>query len=505
MKTVLEYLEASAERMGNQTSVIDEKGSCSWAELHRKAEQTASGLLSRVSRGTPVPVLMDKSIGTMEAFFGAVYAGGFYVPLNPELPSARLEQILNTLERDFVVTDEAHRELALTLVQEENILLVEVLEQTPLNSEALCQIREGMIDTDPLYANFTSGSTGTPKGVLVCHRSVLDFIDHYTQIFDITEQDVIGNQAPFDFDVSVKDIYSAMRTGATLVIIPRALFSRPVELLDFLCGYKVTVMTWAVSALCLVSTFHGLDYKTPDTVRKILFSGEVMPLKHLNSWMSHLPETRFVNLYGPTEITCNCTYHVIDRDRDYSDGIPIGRAFPNERVFLLNSDNKEVTEPDVSGEICVAGSALALGYYNAPEQTAERFVMNPLNPHYPERIYRTGDLGRYNEQGELVFAGRKDFQIKYMGHRIELEEIERAIAAVPGIERACCVFDEAKGRLYGYYVGGMDKKELYNTLSKTLPAFMIPGLLTSLPEMPLTKNGKIDRKALAQLKRRRRA
>ena len=212
-----------------------------------------------------------------------------------------------------------------------------------------------------------------------------------------------------------------------------------------------------------------------------------------------LPNARFVNLYGPTEITCNCTYHKLQPERDYADGIPIGRHFPNEDVFLLDEQNHKITQPDAIGELCVRGTALALGYYCAPEQTATHFVQNPLNSCYPELIYRTGDLARYDENGELVFSGRKDFQIKYMGHRIELEEIERAISAIDGVERCCCLFDEKKSRLKGFYVGTIEKDQLHEAMKATLPVFMIPGFLRKVEEMPLTKNGKIDRKQLEAL------
>ena len=256
-------------------------------------------------------------------------------------------------------------------------------------------------------------------------------------------------------------------------------------------------MIWGSIRIMSDQYFHGLDYRTL-RASESMFSGEVMPPKHLKAWMEHLPEADFINLYGPTEITCNCTYHRIDRNRDYSEGVPVGCAFPNEHVFLLDDNNQEVTKPGIAGEICVRGTALALGYYRMPEQTAEHFVQNPLNHCYPELIYRTGDLGRYNEQGEILFGGRKDYQVKYMGHRIELEEIERAMENIEGISRACCIFDEKKSKLYGFYMGEMEKKELHHLMSSNLPPFMVPGALRKVEQMPLTKNGKTDRRALME-------
>lgn len=492
---VLQYLERSAAASPSNIAVADEMYACSYQELLEDARKIGSGLCQHFPAGSPVPVFMEKSVETLKLFFGAVYAGCFYVLINPEFPAPRVQAILETLNARKIVTSHAFSE-KLSAMDGLDVLFLEDLLQTPEDTAALDKVRENALDTDPLYANFTSGSTGVPKGVVVCHRSVIDFIEHFTSLFSITQEDVIGNQAPFDFDVSVKDIYSAMKTGARLEIIPKPLFSQPAKLLDHLCDRKITTMIWAVSALCLVTTFHGLDYRVPETVNKVLFSGEAMPMKHLKQWMSHLPEARFINLYGPTEITCNCTWHEVERGREYPDGLPIGRSFPNERVFLLDEENHLVTAPGMHGEICVTGTALALGYYNNPTQTESRFVQNPLVTAYPQRMYRTGDLGWYNEEGELFFAGRKDFQIKYMGHRIELEEIERALSGVEGVERACCVFDEKKGRLTAYYVGEIEGKDIRHTLSATLPVFMLPGTYVKLPEMPLNKNGKIDRKSL---------
>lgn len=500
---VLTYLERSAAAHPEKTALIDEDRQLTYGQVVQLARRIGTGLSGLARPKQPIGVYMEKNAQTLCVFFGAVYAGCFYSALNTELPATRLSQIASVLEPAVIVTTQALRSAAQDIFPGHTLVTVEELEQTEADPICLNAIRRGMIDTDPLYINFTSGSTGVPKGIVVGHRSVLDFIDCFTELFHITDSDVIANQAPFDFDVSVKDIYSALATGAALVVIPRRLFSVPAELVDFLCRHNVTTMIWAVSAICLLTTFHAFDYRTPQTVNKILFSGEVMPYKALKELRKHLPEATLVNVYGPTEITCNCTYHILEQERDYSGGIPIGIPFPNEHVFLLDQEDKLVTGEDIPGEICVRGTALALGYYRCPEQNAAHFVQNPLNPHYPERIYRTGDLGRYNDRGELDFCGRKDFQIKYMGHRIELEEIEREMAAIDGVERCCCVFDEKKSRLKGFYVGSIEKNDLHAAMKAKLPDFMIPGILRQVEMMPLTKNGKIDRKALDAMEVRR--
>ena len=496
INSILDYLESTAARFPDKTAVFDRDKKYTYSFLMSNARSIGTALAKLTESRRPVGIFADKSADVLCAMFGTVYAGCFYSIINPQLPETRIESIYTILRPGVIITCDSELEHAKAMFPDSVITTPGELMSCGADSCVLGGIRDKTCDTDPLYLNFTSGSTGTPKGIAVSHRSVIDFIDCFCPLFGIDENDTVANQAPFDFDVSVKDIYSCLKTGATLDIIERELFSAPKDLTDRLCGDSVTVMIWAVSALCLISTFHCLDYKTPASVRKILFSGEVMPYKHLKSWMEHLPEAMFVNLYGPTEITCNCTYHILDRSRDYSAGIPIGRHFPNEDVFLLDGENKKITDSNIPGEICVRGSALALGYYGNPEQNAAHFTQNPLNPYYPELIYRTGDLAQFNENGELVFTGRKDFQIKHMGHRIELEEIQRAMESIDGVVRSCCTFDAVKSRLKGFYVGTIDKKELHIRMEKILPKFMIPGIIRQVAEMPLTKNGKIDRKAL---------
>ena len=487
MAHALCYLETSFRRFPDRCAVTDDSRSYSYAEFYRLSRRIGTGLARLTGPKQGIGVFLEKNADAVAAFFGIQWAGCFYSVLNTELPGPRLNQIAAQLGPAVIVTCRELLAQAEEIFPGQRLVCLEELAEIPEDDAALAAIQARAIDTDPLYVNFTSGSTGVPKGIVVSSRSVLDFIGCFTELFGITEGDVIANQAPFDFDVSVKDIYSAMKAGATLAVVPRRLFSVPTELMDFLCEKKATTLIWAVSALCLITGFHALDYRTPETIQKILFSGEVMPLRALKEFRKHLPDVTYVNLYGPTEITCNCTYHILEENRDYTAGIPIGIPFPNEDVFLLDGENRLITGQETEGEICVRGTALALGYYRCPEQNAAHFTQNPLN------------LGRYNDRGELVFSGRKDFQIKYMGHRIELEEIEREMNAIAGVDRACCVFDEKRGRLKGFYTGTVDQGELHTIMKQTLPGFMVPGILRQVEAMPLNKNGKIDRKALAAM------
>ncbi|MDE6433152.1 MAG: amino acid adenylation domain-containing protein [Lachnospiraceae bacterium] len=504
MNNVLEYLEASAAAFPEKTAVKDDKTSCTYSELLKDAQKIGVFLAEKTDIRKPIAVFMDKSVTTLKTFMGILYAGCFYTLVDPSFPPKRIGQILDVLNTDIVITLKDHSDKLLNAGYNRTILYIEELQYTGNIAEdesTLTQIRQSLVDTDPVYCNFTSGSTGIPKGVLICHRSVIDFINPFTEVFGISSNDVLGNQAPFDFDVSVKDIYSTLKTGATLVIIPKSYFMFPNAVVDMLDDNKVTTLIWAVSALCLLNRLHGLKHKVPSCINKILFSGELMPIKQLNAWRSYYPDAMFVNLYGPTEITCNCTYYILDREFGEDDKLPMGQPFLNERIVLLDEKDKEISpyQADIPGELCVAGTCLALGYYRNPEMTKKAFTKNPLQPDWPEIIYRTGDLAYYGTDGMLYFAGRKDFQIKHMGHRIELEEIEGVLNNISIVEHACCFFDEKRGKIVAFYVGSDDKERIVNEMKQKVPEYMVPNILRCIDELPLTKNGKTDRKHLREL------
>ena len=492
MNNILEYLECTAACFPGRTAVEDEVCSVTWKELLTTAKQVGSVLAKRISFQEPVAILTEKSVKTLALMLGVVYAGGFYVVVDPAQPAERMKQILHTLHPALILVENDQAEKT----QEwngENILVAESVfcSEKTIHEELLRERRKRSSDDDIVYGIFTSGSTGVPKGITVTHRAVIDFITHFIETFGFTKEDHIGNQAPFDFDVSVKDIYTCIMTGAKLVILPRKLFSTPPLLLDWLCEKKVTVLIWAVSALTLVSSLKGLAYRVPESVRMVLFSGEVMPVQQLILWQKALPEAAFINLYGPSEITCNCTFYRVPQHISEDVRIPIGYPFDGRKVFLLDQNGKEVTQKGRKGEICVSGESLAKGYYHNPQETQKHFF---LWNH--QMTYRTGDLGFYGEKKELYFAGRKDFQIKHMGHRIELEEIERALNRMDGVEKSCCLLDQKKNQLVAFYQGEAEKSQIRAQLKKQVPIYMVPHKMIRISVFPLNKNGKTDRKEL---------
>lgn len=494
---VLEYLENIIGKVPDKIAYADETLEVTFRDVYNNSRAIGTYLYKQGHSKEPVVVFMGKHPGTIITFYGVIYAGCFYVPIDEEMPKHRIELIFESVNPKSVICDKETIKALETFNYKGKVYLYDDIIKTTPQDHILTQIRERQIDTDPIYIVFTSGSTGVPKGVVACHRSVIDYIENLSEVLKIDENTVFGNQTPLYVDACLKELYPTLKYGATTYIIPKSLFMFPLKLVEYLNEKKINTICWVVSALTIISAFGTFEKAVPKYLKTIAFGSEVFPIKQFNLWRKYLPNARFINLYGPTECTGMSCYYEVDRDFKLDDSIPIGKPFKNTDIILLNEENKPVKEGEV-GEICIRGTSLTLGYYKNWEKTEEAFVQNPLNDSYPELIYRTGDLGKYNERGELVFISRIDNQIKHMGHRIELGEIEAVANMHPEIKTACCIFDDIKKKIILYYVGDITKAEVAGYIKSKLPRYMIPNMTEKLDHMPLTSNGKIDRVKLKE-------
>jgi D-alanine--poly(phosphoribitol) ligase subunit 1 len=497
---VLEYLEYSAKRVPQKLAFVDEKNSINYKDLHDQACKIGTELIQKTqgSIRKPVVVFVDRNIESLVAFMGVVYSGNFYVPIDIQMPKLRVELILNTLNPAAMVVTPVSKNFSFEVAS--NLIAVNYEEAVhgSIDEEALQINRRKIIDRDPIYATFTSGSTGIPKGVVTCHQSVIDMTEALVETFDFDENHVFGNQNPFYFDASIKDIYSSLKCGSTMYILPKSYFMMIGKLISYINTNNIDTIMWSASAIALLANAHAFEEEKPSVLKKVMFSGEVMHNRVLNYWRKNLPLTKFVNLYGPTEITSVCTYYKIERPFADDEVLPIGIPFRNSEVIILNENNEYVGEGEC-GELCIKGCSLALGYYNNPEKTAAAFCQNPLNTHFPEIIYRTGDLARFNEHGEIMFMSRKDNQVKHMGQRVELGEIEILLNAMDKIDVSICFYDHDAQKIIAVYKGqGADTKYIYAGLRDKVSKFMFPNVLIPLDELPYNLNGKIDRTLLKE-------
>lgn len=495
---VLRWLDDANAFNRDKTAIVDSDSCVTYGMYHDKAIGIAAEIIHNGLNKKPVVVYLEKSAKVLVSFMGVAYSGCFYSPIDVDMPKQRIDMILNVLEPELVITSNILQPQFEQCNYHGKFLIydnVESIEHSELVSERV----KGIIDTDLLYVLFTSGSTGVPKGVCATHKGVISYIDWIVETFDITQNDRFGNQCPFYFSMSVLDIYSALKSQASIYIIPKILFPQAILLLEYIRDNGITTIYWTPSGLSIISRLKALgrvDIK--EILKRVLFAGEVMQTSQLNIWKKHLPNTIFANLYGPTEITDICTYYVLDRDLSDSESVPIGIPAGNFDIMVLDNNDRLVTEQGVSGELCVRGTCLSPGYYGNPDKTKEVFVQNPLNDSYEEKIYRTGDIVQYNQYGELIYMNRKDYQVQHMGYRIELGEIETAVSAMDNSLNCCCVYDDKHRKIVLFVDKELTLEDTNKRLSENIPKYMLPNKLIVLKDIPLNANGKMDRLALSK-------
>ena len=502
---VLAYFEQGAAREHpDKVAVIDGAARMTFGELQSRAKRLALLLIARADvLNQPVAVYLPKSAAVVVADLAVLYSGNFYSNLDVASPPQRLKNILANIGPRLVVSSRAREgDLLAAGVERDRIVLVEDIDADAAAADAagLARRLEQVVDTDPLCIINTSGSTGTPKGVVLNHRGTIDFMDWVFDTFDFDETTVIGSLSPFYFDIYTLELVVCLAKGATLVIIPEQMAIFPAKLMGFLAEARVTFLFWVPSIMVNIGNMGLLDRVPLPDLRRVFFAGEVFPTRHLNMWRRALPQAQFVNLYGPIEIHVDCTYYIVEGEMADDEPLPIGYPCRNTDILILG-DKNEACAVDEQGELCVRGSSLAHGYWNDPEKTARAFVQNPLNTRYPELIYRTGDLAVRRADGRIFLAGRKDYQIKHMGYRIELPEIEHQVLGVPGVANACVVYDHPKKAITLFYQSvdaEVSAATIRQALSEVFPKYMLPTAFHSMERLPMNPNGKIDRNGLVQ-------
>lgn len=485
-------------------ALIDGAERVTFSELDTRARCLATMLVARADVvNEPIAVYLPKSSLTVIADLAILYSKNIYMNLDTKLPSRRLGNILNHIGPRLIITtrDRAREVLGATAeIAEHQLVFVEDLDarEAPLEADALRQRHDPVIDTDPLCIINTSGSTGTPKGVVLNHRGTIDFMDWVFDTFAFDDHVTIGSLSPFYFDIYTLELNLCLAKGATLVIIPEQLPIFPAKLLEFLASESISFLFWVPSIMVNIANLGLLDKVPLPALRTVFFAGEVFPTRHLNMWRRALPSARFVNLYGPIEIHVDCTFYVVEGEIADDQPLPIGTPCRNTSILILNEAN-QLCAVDEQGELCVRGSSLGNGYWNDPDKTARAFVQNPLNTRYPELIYRTGDLAVRRADGLIFLVGRKDYQIKHLGYRIELPEIEHQVLGIPGIANACVVYDHPRKAITLFYQpsrADVSVVTLRRTLSEIFPKYMLPTAYHAMERLPMNPNGKIDRNGL---------
>ncbi len=493
-KTFHALFEAQAARVPGTRAVVDARRSLTYDELNRRANQLAHYLVAHaVVPNSVVGVLVERSCEALVAMLGVLKAGAAYLPIEANFPAPRIAFMVKDSRCQFVVTQASLADKVPASAQAVRI------ESSELDRFDSCNPQPRNALSDLAYVIYTSGSTGEPKGVPIHHEGVANLHQIFREKFAIDEHDQMTEFASFSFDTSVWEIVMGILSGATLHILSDALKSSYSRLEHYLTEHRITVATFPPPYL------SGIDPARTPTLREVIVAGSECPAKLLRSWNQRVS---FHNAYGPTEASvCVAVFDAPAGPFD-SPVVPIGRPLLNKKLYVVGPD-EQLQPIGVAGELWVSGVGISRGYLGRPTLTAERFVDNPFpidgdagSRH--RRVYKTGDLARWREDGCIEFIGRLDNQVKVRGHRVELDEVDSALTRIAGVSQAAAVVKKDRDGdnvLYGYYTSptGLRPEELRQLLVARLPEFLIPSHLIAVAAMPLTNSDKIDRRALEKL------
>ena len=497
--SLIELFEETVKNNPQKVAVIDKDREITFSDLHKKSLWLASLLMAQnIDQNRPVGVFLDKSIESVYADLGILYAGDFYMNLDIKTPAERIRNIIQLVGPAAIIstTRQIKPIEGIFPPSVKVILLDEADETAEVDAVAIVRRLSTIIDTDPSCIINTSGSTGTPKGVVLNHKSFFDFIDWALDTFHFGDDLVMGSLSPIVFDIYSFELCMLMAKASTLVVLPAHLAAFPAKILEVLEQHQVNFLFWVPTIMVNIANMDLLSTFKLESLRTVWFAGEVFPTKQYNYWHHHLPSVTFANLYGPIEITLDCTYYIINKEIPDEEPLPIGYPCHNTDILILDDEDHAVKEPGVEGELCVRGTSLAMGYYNNPEKTAAAFVQNPLNKAYPELIYRTGDVVSLNDEGLIMFKGRKDNIVKHMGYRTDLGEIEHVIInTLKLVKNGCIVYNQREKQITLFYEAEQEipVSEFRVQIGKVLPKYMIPTAFHRLEQLQRNANGKIDR------------
>ena len=498
-----EYLRETVSKHPNKTAVIEGDKSLDFTTLDLNAKNLAGIIAEKCNcLNLPIGIYLTKSIDAVVADIAVIYSGNIYMNLDIKTPIERIKNIVKEIEPKAIITNTQHLKFITDIIPESTIVinLDELDSNFRVDESSLMKRLEQLIDTDPLCIINTSGSTGTPKGVVLNHRSFFDFTEWAVNTLKLGENEIIGSLSPIIFDIYSHELCMLMSLGSTIVLLPDNLSAFPFKILEILKSEGISYIFWVPTIMVNIANMDLLSKIDLPQLKTVWFAGEVLPTKQYNYWHKYLPQTKFVNLYGPIEITLDCSYFIVEREFEDNEPLPIGIPCRNTSLLVLNK-NDQLCEQGQEGELCVRGTSLAMGYYNNPDKTSTAFIQNPLNTKYPELIYRTGDIVTLNKRGELIFKGRRDTLVKHLGYRIELCEIEHIIVnTLKLVSNGCVVYNHESKVITLFYESKSEvtPAEFRKAIGETLPKYMIPTKYLYVDKMPMNSNGKIDRHTLSK-------